>query len=212
MLRFRYRFAFVVILIFFACHTVYAFNTYRAGEEITGEEYNDVWMRWFDKKFSIWVGVDEDNTEYIFFKGETGLGDATVMVQYSETIKRKLKKAITKAIEWSDVARKNRADTTKSLGCFGRNKWGRGSGAEGQVLNYELIGAEGHGAEGQVLNYELIVNLDLRSATGQVLNYQFIRNVDLRSSLFLCYSGVESESGQANRSKVLKTRYRKRPI
>ncbi|MBW1699653.1 MAG: hypothetical protein JRH18_17220 [Deltaproteobacteria bacterium] len=125
MLRLRYRFVFVVfILIFFACQSVYAFNIYRVGGEITGQEYNDAWKRWFDRKFSIWVGVDEDNTEYIFFKGETGLGDATVMVQYSEMIKRKLKKAITKAIEWSDVARKNKADASKSLGCFGRDKYG----------------------------------------------------------------------------------------
>ncbi len=58
-----------------------AFNIYRVGDEIVGQEYNDVWKRWFDKKFSIWVGVSENNTEYIFFKGETGLGDATVMVQ-----------------------------------------------------------------------------------------------------------------------------------
>jgi len=113
----------IFMLTFLASQNVYAFNIYRVGEEITGQEYNDVWKRWFDKKFSIWVGVSEDNTEYIFFKGETGLGDATVMVQRSKTIRNKLRKAVVKAIEWSDVARKNEADATKSLGCFGRDKY-----------------------------------------------------------------------------------------
>lgn len=116
----------VFIILMLAClasQEANAFNIYLVREEIVGQEYNDVWKRWFDKKFSIWVGVSENNTEYIFFKGETGLGDATVMVQNSKTTREKLRKAVVKAIEWSDVARKNQADTTKSLGCFGRDKY-----------------------------------------------------------------------------------------
>ena len=110
---------FILLLACLVFQEAHAFNIYRVGEEIIGQEYNDVWKRWFDKKFSIWVGVSENNTEYIFFKGETGLGDATVMVEYSKTTREKLRKAVEKAIEWSDVARKNQADTTKNLGCFG---------------------------------------------------------------------------------------------
>lgn len=114
----------ILIFAFLVSQNVYAFNIYQVGEEITGQEYNDMWKRWFDKKFSIWVGISEDNTEHIFFKGETGLGDATVMVQHSKTIREKLRKAIVKAIEWSDVAQKNKADTEKSLGCFGQDEYG----------------------------------------------------------------------------------------
>ncbi|MBI1747592.1 MAG: hypothetical protein HYR55_13535 [Acidobacteria bacterium] len=105
MRRFRTSIVFVIFMLtFWVSQNVYAFNIYRVGEKITGQEYNGVWKRWFDKKFSIWVGVSEDNTEYIFFKGETGLGDATVMVQSSKTITNKLRKAVVKAIEWSDIA------------------------------------------------------------------------------------------------------------
>ncbi|MBC2714852.1 MAG: hypothetical protein HF978_06020 [Desulfobacteraceae bacterium] len=100
-----------------------AFNIYRVGDEIVGQEYNDVWKSWFDRKFSIWVGVNNNNKEYIFFKGETGLGDATVMVQNSKARMDKLKGAVTKALEWSDVARKNQADTSKGLGCFGDDEY-----------------------------------------------------------------------------------------
>jgi len=115
----------MMICLFLLCDLpeAQAFNIYRVGDEIVGQEYNDVWKRWFDKKFSIWVGVDNDNTEYIFFKGETGLGDATVMVQNTKATRNKLKAAVQKAIEWSNVARKNQADTSKSLGCFGRDKY-----------------------------------------------------------------------------------------
>ncbi|MBW2324772.1 MAG: hypothetical protein JRF41_14925 [Deltaproteobacteria bacterium] len=115
----------ILICLFLLCGSpkAQAFNIYRVGNEIVGQEYNDMWKRWFDKKFSIWVGVRENNTEYIFFKGETGLGDATVMVQNTKATRDKLKKAVAKAIEWSDVAKKNQADTSKSLGCFGRDKY-----------------------------------------------------------------------------------------
>jgi hypothetical protein len=100
-----------------------AFNIYSVGEEIVGQEYNDVLKRWFVRKLSIWVGVREDNTEYILFKGETGLGYATVMVKNTKATRDKLKRAVAKAIEWSDVARKNQADASKSLGCLGEDKY-----------------------------------------------------------------------------------------
>lgn len=75
------------------------------------------------KIFGIWVGVDERNTEYIIFQCETNLGKAKVLVYNSKKTIEKLKNAILKAIEWSDVAKKNSADGTKSLGCFGQDKW-----------------------------------------------------------------------------------------
>ncbi len=107
--------------VFFAANEVMAFNTYEVGE-ITGQEYNDVWKKWFNREFSIWVGVgkniDNKDTEYIYFKGTTGIGDATVRVQSSEATIKKIKRAVEKAIEWADIARKNRADTSKGLLCF----------------------------------------------------------------------------------------------
>jgi hypothetical protein len=124
-----------------------AFNIYRVGDEIVAQEYNDVWKRWFDKKFSIWVGVNENNTEYILFKGETAIGDATVMVQNSEATRDKLKKAVTKAIEWSGVARKNQADTSKSLGCFGPDEYDlcekNGSAFEENQIGLSFFAANG---------------------------------------------------------------------
>ena len=62
-------------------------------------------------------------SEYLLFKGETALGDATVMIPSSVEKIEKLQKSVMKAIEWSDVAKKNKADATKSLGCFGSDKY-----------------------------------------------------------------------------------------
>jgi hypothetical protein len=114
----------IIILILVLSAPIYAFNIYRVGNAIIGREYNDVWKRWFDKQFSIWVGIDDKKEEYIFFKANTGLGDATVVVTNTNELMDKLEKAILKAIEWSDVARKNKADTTKGLGCFGPDAHG----------------------------------------------------------------------------------------
>ena len=119
MLRFwPYTVLAILMLPFLATQNVYAVNIYRVGEEIIGQDYDDVWKRWFDKKFSVWVGV-EDNYEGILFKAETGLGIVTVTDKNSKIMREKLRKAVVKAIEWSDVARKNRADASNSLGCFG---------------------------------------------------------------------------------------------
>jgi len=118
-----FRASVIFIFIMLTClisHEAYAFNTYLVGEEIVGQGYNDVWKRWYKRKFSIWVGV-RGNAEFIFFVGETGLGDATVMVDDYEALREKFKNAIKKAIEWSNVARKNQADTKKSLGCFAQD-------------------------------------------------------------------------------------------
>ena len=105
-------------------NTALAFNIYRVGEVVHGREYNDMLERWIDRDFSIWVGVGDDNNEYIFFEGETGLSKATVMVDNTTSVRGKLEKAVSKAIEWSGVAKKNKADTTKGLGCFGVDKYG----------------------------------------------------------------------------------------
>lgn len=117
--------AFIATLGLMPSQAVYAFNIYRVGEVVVGREYNEVWKRWLNKKFTIWVGVDEDKKEYIFFKADTGLGDATVSMDYTAESKDKLENAILKAIEWSEVARKNNADATKSLGCFGYDAYSR---------------------------------------------------------------------------------------
>ncbi len=142
--------AFVILFglsISFCLPKAQAFNIYRVGDEIAGQEYNDILKRWLDKKFSIWVGVSDNNTEYILFKGETGLGDATVMAQNGKPIRDKLKNAVKKAIEWSDVARKNKADTSKSLGCFGSNPYDscaeNGSAVEENQMGLLFFAANG---------------------------------------------------------------------
>ncbi|MDY6973719.1 MAG: hypothetical protein SV775_15555 [Thermodesulfobacteriota bacterium] len=104
--------------------TAQAFNIYRVGDVVHGREHNEMLNRWIERDFSIWVGVDEGNNEYIFFKGDTGLSTASVMVDNTKSTREKFTSAVSKAIEWSGVAKKNKADTTKGLGCFGVDKYG----------------------------------------------------------------------------------------
>ena len=101
----------------------HAFNIYRVGELIKGREHNDMLKSWLDRNFSIWVGIDKNGKEYVLFKGETGLTEAKVMLRNSKKLRDKLEKAVSKAIEWSGVAIKNKADTTKGLGCFGSDEY-----------------------------------------------------------------------------------------
>ena len=103
----------------FATH-VQAFNIYRVGDKIHGKEYNDASKKWLDRSFSVWVGIDEDNTELIYFMGDSSAsGVATVLVKNSQDVRAKLETAVSKAIEWSEIARQNQTDGIKNLGCFG---------------------------------------------------------------------------------------------
>ena len=115
----------VVIVLFALFALVFAtnaqaFNIYRVGDEIRGKEYNEASKKWLNRGFSVWVGIDEDNTELIYFIGDSSTsGIATVTVRNSKDVQAKLETAVSKAIEWSEIARKNKADGSKSLGCFG---------------------------------------------------------------------------------------------
>ncbi len=101
-----------------------AFNVYRVGDEITARAYVDVLKQWTNRQFSIWVGIGDDGTEYIFFRGETGLRDADVREFYNQKIQQKLEHYIAKGIEWSGIAKQNNADTSKAIGCFGSDAHG----------------------------------------------------------------------------------------
>ena len=113
----------IVLLALFAvvfAANVQAFDIYRVGDEIRGKEYNDASKKWLDRSFSVWVGIDKDHTELVYFIGDSSAsGVASVMVRNSKDVQAKLETAVSKAMEWSEIARKNKADGSKSLGCFG---------------------------------------------------------------------------------------------
>ena len=56
----------------------------------------------------------------IFFRINTKLGDITIPLDASNENKEVLKQALAKSVEWSEIAKRAKADTTRSLGCFGR--------------------------------------------------------------------------------------------
>ena len=100
-----------------------AFNIYRVGEIVEGRSYNDLMKRWSKRGFSIWVGISESKTPYIFFKGDTGINTASVSVIDSVEVRDKLFSDVAKAISWSEIAKSNNADTSKRLSCFGSDPY-----------------------------------------------------------------------------------------
>ena len=91
--------------------------------------------RWTKRGFSIWVGISESKTPYIFFKGDTGIKIATVSVIDSVEVRDKLFSAVSKAISWSEIAKSNNADTSKTLGCFGHDPYDICEGSDGGAFD-----------------------------------------------------------------------------
>ena len=157
-----YRITFATVLVAFLHSTsVYADNLYRAREIITGRQYNQALTGSTNRNFSISVGVGGEKDEYIVFQGETGLGDAVVLTKISDELKTKLEKAVQKAIAWSEVARKNKADTNKSLGCFGR--WDERCEHDGKAYDENEMGLSFFAAnEGRQTDLVITI-IDLRN-------------------------------------------------
>lgn len=106
-------------LLLFTTPPTYAANFYQVGGVMEGEAYNDALKTWVEREFRLKVVLDERKKEHLFFVADTGLGDAYVRVLYSKALRQKLESAILKAIKWSEIARKHKADTLKPIGCFG---------------------------------------------------------------------------------------------
>ena len=101
----------------------FSFVIYKVGDQIQGKEYNDVLKRWIMRYFSIWVGIDDNQKEYIIFQADTALKQASVMINYNRDIKQRLKTALNKAIKWCAIAKKNKVNTIKSLDCYGDDEY-----------------------------------------------------------------------------------------
>ncbi len=97
-------------------------NIYRVGSVVPAREKNTILDIWIDRDFSIWVGIEREQP-FIFFRADTGLGEALVQIPYEEQIRADLVSAVLKAIEWSEVARTNRTDTIQPLTCFSNDSF-----------------------------------------------------------------------------------------
>lgn len=95
-----------------------AMNSYQAGETVIGEEYNEILKTWVDRSFSMWIFVDEGGEVYLSFSGDTGFGTATVSGLYDQAEVDKIEQYLLTSKEWALVAKKNRVDTSKALGCY----------------------------------------------------------------------------------------------
>jgi hypothetical protein len=113
-----YMIIFIVTTVCLGPNYSLAMNSYQAGDTVIGEEYNETLKTWVDRGFSMWIFVDEGGEEYLSFSGDTGIGTATVSGPYNQTEVDKIEKYLLISKEWALVAKKNRVDTSKALGCY----------------------------------------------------------------------------------------------
>jgi hypothetical protein len=103
--------------VFFSPMTSFAIE-YQAGAVVVGKSYNEILRTWVKRDFSLWVYVNDGGKEWVEMKGDSGLGQVQVDMFYEKEGIDHLRRMLTTAIEWTDIARSNRADTSKALGCL----------------------------------------------------------------------------------------------
>lgn len=95
-------------------------NSYIVGEPVEGKVYNKLLKRWSTKQFVLMAIIDQKTKAKILMAGaDTGVGPARVLVAYTPEVKKGLEIGVSKAIKWSKVAKKNKADADKGIGCYG---------------------------------------------------------------------------------------------
>lgn len=101
-----------IVLMFAMATPALAGNTAQTASTAEGKHYNDVFKNWQRQSFTIYC--DDDGGLYV--KAETGLGQARGYVAKRDV--SRFIEAVKKAREWVDVAKANKADTTKLVGDF----------------------------------------------------------------------------------------------
>ncbi len=114
----------LLILLAVSVSSAQAVSLHPVGTPVKGKEYYSMQKRWYEREFSVWMGVTNNKKILLVFKGETGVGTATVLGRDAMRSSNKLLKAVSKALEWAEIARDNYADTSRGLGCFGPDPYG----------------------------------------------------------------------------------------
>lgn len=111
-----------ILLAFAISFTLMAFNEAQAypqvGETVVGDEYVKAIDQVVKRNFRIFVSADKGR-ERIIFSGDNSIGSAYTLIEYNENNVRVLDEVISKALEWAKVAKENKAEAQKPLGCFG---------------------------------------------------------------------------------------------
>lgn len=89
----------IVLVLMLSSDSNADYNIYRVGDLIIGRDYNKIWSQWSERKFGIWIGIDEENREYIFLHADTGIGPATVRINNEKQEKEKFIGFIMKSIK-----------------------------------------------------------------------------------------------------------------
>jgi len=209
--RFSYVFFFgiivILVLTFFSFQQAYAsLNVYHISKEIVGQEYNSISKHWFNRRFSILVGIKtnnvfgENNAEYIIFRGEGVLGNAIVMIRNSKFIRDKLEKTIEKAIKWSNIAKKNQVDIQKSLGCFGNVQYGNNQYdlcENGLAYNTNQVGLSFFATNGGKQTSLIISMVDI---TNQFIKTMIYVNVTGMRNILNTVKNIESKFKEVRRT------------
>jgi hypothetical protein len=86
----------------------------KVGKNVVGKEYNDILGRWIERRIGILINDSHD----IMIAADTALGQANFFLPSSSSMREELESAVSKALKWSKIAKKNKAEVRKRISCF----------------------------------------------------------------------------------------------
>ena len=108
-------FTIFLVFFFFPHAPAYAVNV---GKPVVGKEYNDIIGRWIDRRIGIVINTDHS----VMIAADTSLGQANVFLPSSKSVMKELESSVLKAIKWSQIAKKHKAEIRKRIGCLKKTR------------------------------------------------------------------------------------------
>ena len=95
---------------------------YELGTKVMGKSHNDILKRWVSRDVRVFLVLGDDSElKFFYLVVETGLGNAKAIIgtDIDSLPQEQFAWVLKKALAWSKLAKKHKAEVDKTLGCFG---------------------------------------------------------------------------------------------
>lgn len=116
----------IVVLVFTLVSNLpknsFAGNYVVVGRPVNADVWNELFESWHTRSISVAIAMNGKKAT-LLFKADVGLSLARVYVDYDSRTQSQLMEIIDTAIRYSGIAKDNKANVTKAIGCLGDDEY-----------------------------------------------------------------------------------------